>query len=147
MNECCVDASVAVKWAIKEEPFREEACAFLRQLGAKGVSLIAPPLFINEVDSVIRKYVFSGRMAADEAQKAYTILDNAPVEIIFLEGVRQRARDIAEQFNQQFVYDATYAALADLRACEFWTADKVFYNAVKARLPFVKYLAAYQIKS
>lgn len=39
--------------------------------------------------------------------------------------------------------DATYAALAELRGCEFWTADKVFYDAVKATLSFVKYLPDY----
>jgi len=41
------------------------------------------------------------------------------------------------------VYDATYAALAELRGCEFWTADKAFDDAVKAALPFVKYLPDY----
>ncbi len=58
-------------------------------------------------------------------------------------GVRRRARQIAEQFNQRFVYDATYTALAELRGCEFWTADKVFYDTVKAVLLFVKYLPDY----
>ena len=57
--------------------------------------------------------------------------------------MRQRAREIARQFNQRKVYDATYAALAELRGCEFWTADKVFYDAVKAGLPFVRYLPDY----
>ncbi|MBM3235133.1 type II toxin-antitoxin system VapC family toxin [Candidatus Poribacteria bacterium] len=41
------------------------------------------------------------------------------------------------------VYDAAYAALAELRGCEFWTADKVFYDTVKAVLTFVKYLPDY----
>jgi hypothetical protein len=41
------------------------------------------------------------------------------------------------------VYDATYAALAELRGCEFWTADKVFYDAVKGVLVFVKHLPDY----
>jgi predicted nucleic acid-binding protein len=57
--------------------------------------------------------------------------------------MRQRAREIAEQFNQRAVYDATYIALAELRGCEFWTADKLIYDAVKATLSFVKYLPDY----
>ena len=57
--------------------------------------------------------------------------------------IRQRAREIAEQFNQPTVYDATYAALAELRGCDFWTADKLFYDAVKKVLTFVKYLPDY----
>lgn len=144
MTERCVDASIAVKWAVKGEPFRAKARAFLSDAGASGTRLIAPPIFISEADSAICKRVFDGRMTADEARKAYAILDTAPVKIVDMPGVRQRAREIAEQFNQQFVYDATYAALAELRGCEFWTADKAFYDAVKIVLTFVKYLPDYR---
>jgi len=35
------------------------------------------------------------------------------------------------------------AALAELRGCELWTADKAFFDAVKSALPFVKYLPNY----
>jgi predicted nucleic acid-binding protein len=38
---------------------------------------------------------------------------------------------MAERFNQRAVYDATYAALAELHGAEFWTADKAFYDAVR----------------
>jgi predicted nucleic acid-binding protein len=143
MTELCVDASIGVKWAVKGEPFRAKARAFLKDAGAKGAKLIAPPFFACEVDSAIRKRVFDGKMAAAEAQKAYTILDAAPVIIVDLPGMRQRAREIAEQFNQRAVYDATYIALAELRGCEFWTADKLIYDAVKTTLSFVKYLPDY----
>ena len=141
--ERCVDASIAVKWAVKGEPFRAKALAFLRDAGASGIRLIAPPNFISEVDSAIRKRVFNGRMSAAEAKKAYPILDAAPVEIVDMPGMLQSAREIAEQFNQRFVYDASYAALAELRGCEFWTADKEFYDAVRVKLTFVKYLPDY----
>ena len=35
------------------------------------------------------------------------------------------------------------AALAELHGCEFWTADKVFHDAVKSMLSFVRYLPDY----
>lgn len=143
MTEYCVDASIAVKWAVTGEPFRAKARAFLRDAGVSGTRLIAPPIFTSEVDSAIRKRVFDGKMTANEARKAYVILDATPVEIVDIPGVRQRAREIAELFNQRFVYDATYAALAELRGCEFWTADKTFYDVVKMALTFVKYLPNY----
>lgn len=82
-------------------------------------------------------------MTTDEARNAFTILDAAPVEIVELPGVRQRAREITKQFNQRYVYDVTYAALAESLGCEFWTADKTFYDAVKTVLTFVKYLPEY----
>jgi predicted nucleic acid-binding protein len=143
MTEFCVDASIAVKWAIKGGPFRAKARAFLKDAGAKGAKLIAPPFFVCEADSAIRKRVFDGKMTAPEAQKAYAIPDAAPVSIVDAPGMRQRAREIAEQFNQRAVYDATYIVLAELRGCEFWTADKSIYDAVKTTLSYVKYLPDY----
>lgn len=134
---------VAVKWAVKGEPFRAKAQALLRDSGARGISLIAPPHFNSEVDSVIRKRIFFKKMILAEAKKAYAILDAVPVQIVDAPGIRQRAREIADQFNQKYVYDSTYAALAEVRGCEFWTADKAFYDVVKAALPLVKYLTDY----
>lgn len=143
MTECCVDACVAVKWALETEPFSDKAKALLRQLGTSGTRLIAPPIFPSKVDSVIRRMVFDGDMIVTEAKNAYRILDEAAVEIVDMPEIRQRAREIAEQFNERYVYDATYAALAELRKCDFWTADKRFYDTVKTALTFVKYLGGY----
>ncbi len=105
MTERCVDASIAVKWAVKGEPFRAKARALLRDSGLAGVILIAPPNFNSEIDSAIRKRVFYGKMTPAEAKKAYAILDAAPVQIVDTPRVRERAREIAEQFGQKYVYD------------------------------------------
>ena len=105
--------------------------------------MIAPPIFESELDSIICRRVFEGRLTLSEAHLAYSVLDNMPVQITAHPDLRKRAREIAEQFNQKHVYDSTYAALAELRGCEFWTADKAFYDAVKAALPFAKYLPDY----
>lgn len=143
MIEYCIDASIAIKWVINDEPFCAEARALLKDAEIIGIQLIAPPIFTSEVDSIVRKHVFYGRMSSSEARKAYSIFDLIPVEIMDFFNVRQLARNIAERFNQRSVYDATYAALAELRNCEFWTADKAFYNAVKTNLKYVRYLPDY----
>lgn len=143
MTELCIDASVAVKLVLKGEPYRSKARQLLRDCLVRNVRLIAPPLFVSEVDTVIRKRVYDGRLSPADAGKAYTGLDQVTVHLVAPLNLRRRAREIAEQFNQRTVYDATYAALADLRGCEFWTADKAFYNAVKEALLFVRYLPEY----
>jgi predicted nucleic acid-binding protein len=141
--ERCVDASVAAKWALKGERHRSKALALLRDSVAGGIVLIAPPFFASEVDSAIQKRLHDGTFTLAQARAAYARWDLAPVQIMDVPGLRQRAREIAEQFQQRTVYDATYAALAELRSCEFWPADKRFYDAVKAVLTFVKFLADY----
>lgn len=143
MSERCVDASVIVKLALKGEPYRVKARQLVRESIAMGIDLIAPPIFPSEVDTVIRRRVYDGKLSQAEAQRAYAVLDRAPVQIVTHPNLRQRAREVAEQFSQRTVYDASYAALAELRGCEFWTADRGFYEVVKATLFFVKYLPDY----
>ena len=143
MNELCIDASVVVKLVLKGESHRVRARRLLRDCIVNNVVLIAPPFFESETDTTIRKRVHDGRLSLTDAKKAFAGLDRVNVQIITHPNLRQRAREIAEQFNQRTVHDATYAALAELRGCEFWTADKVFYDAVKAVLSFVKYLPDY----
>lgn len=143
MSERCIDASVIVKLALKGESHRITTRRLVRESTAAGIELIAPPLFESEVDTVIRKRVVTGKLSLEDAHKAYGVLDRAPVQIATHPDLRHRARDIAERFNLHTVYDATYAALAELRGCEFWTADRAFYDTVKAVLTFVKYLPDY----
>lgn len=143
MNARCIDASVVVKLALKGEPYRSTARRLVRESIAAGMTLIAPPLFTSEVDTVIRKRAYDGTLSHTDAQRAYAVLDRAPIQIVTHHHLRQRAREIAEHFNQRTVYDTTYAALAEWHGCEFWTADKGFYDAVRAILTFVKYLPDY----
>lgn len=143
MSELCIDASVVVKLVLKGESHRVRARRLLRNCIANDVMLIAPPFFESETDTAIRKRVHDGKLSLTDAKKAFAGLDRVHVQLITQPNLRQRAREIAEQFNQRTVYDATYVALAELRGCEFWTADKVFYDAVKATLSFVKYLPDY----
>jgi predicted nucleic acid-binding protein len=58
--ERCVDANVAIKWVIATESEREKALALLQDSIRAGITLIAPPLFPVEVDSIISKRVHNG---------------------------------------------------------------------------------------
>ncbi len=143
MAERCIDANVALKWFITGEAFRQKALKLLPESLAASITLIAPPLFEWETDGIVQTRLVERRTTHAAADRTFALLDSAPVMIVTHPRTRQRAREIARQCNQRKVYDATYAALAELRGCEFWTADKVFYDAVKTALPFVKYLADY----
>ncbi|HLJ57704.1 MAG TPA: type II toxin-antitoxin system VapC family toxin [Chthonomonadaceae bacterium] len=143
VRRCRYNQTVAIKWVIATESEREKALALLHDSIAAGITLIAPSLFPVEVHSIIRKRVHNGSLTHDEGVQAYTQLDAVPVQIMDPRGLRQRAREIAERFNQRLVYDSLYAALADLRQCELWTADTRFQRAVKEDLPYVRHIADY----
>jgi predicted nucleic acid-binding protein len=144
MPERCVDASVAIKWVLKSEMWRKNARRFLRDSAKANFTLIAPPLYEYETESVLQRQVYSGLLTIVEADAALKQLAVIGVQIVTHPNMVKRAREIARQFSQPRIYDSLYAALSELRDCEFWTADKAFYSAVMKALPFVKYLPDYE---
>jgi predicted nucleic acid-binding protein len=142
-QEICVDASVAGRWIIAGESWQRKARVLLRDAKAAGVTLIAPPLFEYEIESVVQGRVYNGRLLTAQADVALTQLTAIGVQTITVPGMVVRAREIARRYDQERIYDALYAALAELRDCEFWTADTRFYDAVRSELSFVRHLLDY----
>lgn len=143
MFEQVIDASVAIKWVVRGEPFRNKARQLLRDARLRGVLLIGPPLLEYEVESNLQHRLRTGRATTAAADASLAAFYTVRVQIVTHPDMVRRAREIARQFNQERIYDSLYAALAELRGCEFWTADKAFYDAVKLVLSFVKYLPDY----
>lgn len=143
MAEQVIDASLAIKWVVKGEPFRNKARQLLRDARLKDVTLIGPPLLEYEVESNLQRHLHHGRATIEAVDASLSAFYAVGVRIVTHPNIVRRAREIARRFNQERIYDSLYAALAKLRGCEFWTADKVFYDAVKSVLSFVKYLPDY----
>jgi len=143
MAEQVIDASVAIKWVVKGEPFRNKARQLLRDARLKDITLIGPPLLEYEVESNLQRRLHRGRVIIATVDASLSAFYAVGVQIVTHPDMVRRARELARQFNQERIYDSLYTALAELRGCEFWTADKVFHKAVKAALPFVKYLPDY----
>jgi len=145
MREWCIDASVAIKWIVETERDRDRALALLKASISNGIALISAPLFPYEVDSYVRQRVHNGSMTQDEAATVFRGIDAIKIEIVESSGLRQRTREISERFNQRLVYDSLYAALADLRGCDLWTADTRFHRVVAGDMPFVKHISNFEI--
>lgn len=140
-NEVCVDASLAVKVVVAEANSNQVDRLF-EAWAREGRRLIAPAFFEVEVDSIIRqKTALRKEVTAEQAKAAFEKLQVLPIQQISLPGQRRLAWEIAEQFGLVTVYDATYLALAQLRACEFWTADEKLVEKVKDVLTFVRSLS------
>jgi len=137
-----VDANVVVKVVIYED-LSEKARALMADAKKQGRKPIAPVFLEVEVDSTLRKKVTQGKITPDEADRAFQAAMGVPVILMRLAGQRKRTWELSKRFSLGHVYDAVYLALADLRGCEFWTADEKLYNAVKSELSFVKWLGNY----
>ncbi len=138
-----IDASLAINFVIPVQPYHGQTVALFHSWAGDQATLVAPPLFESEADSVIRRYVYQGLLDRDAGKAAQGLLDALPVSIVQDIRVRERARQIAEAFNQDRVYDATYSALAELLGCELWTADREFHRAVKDNLGYVRFVGEF----
>ncbi len=130
-----IDASLAID-ALAGEPARKaRALRFLGICNARGIALVVPPTFASETDTAVRRIVARGQMPAADMPFIFAALDALPLDVALdateLDAVRKRARQIAEELALTPVYDSTYAALAETRGCDFWTADEKFANAAK----------------
>ena len=105
MAEYVIDASVAIKWVVKDEPFRSEARQLLRDARLAGVTLCSPPLLVYEVESAIQHRLFRGRSTIAAADISLTAFHNVGVRIFTHPDMVYRAREIARQFNQERIYD------------------------------------------
>ena len=135
-----IDASLAINFVVPAQPYHSQTMALFRSWAEEPASLVAPPLFESEADSVILRYVRRGLLDEDAGRSAQELLNALPITILQDARVRGRAREIAKTFAQSRVYDATYAALAELVSSEFWTADRRFHRTVKDNLPYVRFV-------
>ena len=143
VTEVCVDASLAVK-VVVTEPDSDRADTWFEEWANAGKQLIAPAFFEVETDSNLRqKVVLHRELTREQAEAAVAKLQALPIQQHSEPGQRQRAWEIATQLGFAPVYDATYLALAEVRRCEFWTADERLFNQVKDGLSFVKWLGHY----
>lgn len=142
MKGICVDASLAIKMVIAEQYTKETERLFF-DCATKETTIIAPSLIIYEMESVVRRYVYTKKITEQAGDKAFSMIDVLPLEIQSHPMMHRKARELAKKFNQVRVYDSTYAALAELHGCEFWTGDERFYNSVMEKLHFVHLIRDY----
>ena len=141
--EVCVDASLAIKVVVTEAG-SDKADALFEQWASEETQLIAPVFFEIETDSILRQKASLRReLTADQAQLAFASLRALPIKTKHSAEQRERAWEIAREFQFPTVYDATYLALAELRRCEFWTADEKLFKASEKQINFVQWLGNY----
>lgn len=115
-----LDASVAIKWFVKDEPLVAEAGRVLEAIEQDPSSYVVPDLFMNELLAVLC------RLSGNDSTKVKEAL--ALVEALGLTRVGNGhellalAADFAARWGLSG-YDATYLALAELTNGVWLTAD------------------------
>ncbi|MGD0950723.1 MAG: type II toxin-antitoxin system VapC family toxin [Candidatus Binatia bacterium] len=131
-KQVCIDASVALKLVVDEQD-SEKAHALWRTWARGGVRAVAPPLFVFECVSALRRMVVRGDLDNDQAIAARDHLLTMPVRLSSPRSLFTCAWELATELRRPQVYDSFYLATAELLDMRLWTADERFYNAVAGR--------------
>jgi predicted nucleic acid-binding protein len=139
-----VDASIALKWVIKESD-SAKALALLAEWSNRETVMLAPALIAYEITNILYQNVRKNEITLERAKSA--------LEDVMLAGIEfdtpldnrlgRRAIELAHKFGIKATYDSNYLALAEREGCELWTADTKMWRAVKGELTWVRWLEDY----
>lgn len=135
----CVDASLILRILVPE-PLTEQALALWGAWQQEQRAAIAPSLLAFEVTASLRRYVYLKRITPAQGEQAFAQFLQMEIHLSQRPALFRLAWELAKQFNQSRAYDTAYLALAQLHPCDFWTADRKLYTAVRGHLPWVHWV-------
>jgi predicted nucleic acid-binding protein len=122
-----VDASVALKWFLLEEPHASQALAIVQG----GDALIAPDFLVAEVCNAAWRSALLGRLTHSQLDEIATSVPRFFGALVSTTGLAPLAVAIARQLDHP-VYDCLYLALAEAEQASFVTADLQLLGKVRA---------------
>ena len=139
MIELVIDASVVLKWYLKDEEWGQKAISILEQHVAGNVALLAPTILHYEVLNALLVAERMGRTAENVTEEAFCGF--VELEINFLDTFVDYIDilSLARSFRRS-IYDGSYISLAKNKNIDFVTGDKRLYNGVKDKLKWVKWI-------
>ncbi len=138
-----IDASVALKWRLRDEEATSQADALLEDFLAGKLELLTPTLFDYEIANALRVAVTRQRLSEQDAAMALTDFAQYTIVRYDFTGIASLTFHLSGQY-QRSAYDSAYLALAQLQGVWFFTGDKRRFNAVGHALSWVKWLGDYQ---
>ena len=141
-----VDTSVAVRWYLQDEPFREHALAVLDDSDRGRILLLTPDLIYAEVASALRnatRIVRQPRISNEEGRAALAAFLALDLRTIDIRNLSLRAYYLSGRFGCS-LYDACYLALAEIAQCVVIHADNRLRNALGNRFPLELWIEEYQ---
>ncbi|HEX5416806.1 MAG TPA: type II toxin-antitoxin system VapC family toxin [Chloroflexota bacterium] len=138
-----VDASIAVRWFLRNPPYVEQSLAVGVDFSAQRTSLLAPDNFVYEVASSIRHAAVARILTVDQAEAG--IAEFLKWEILTIEATELilPACRLSFRFGCSF-YDSLYLAVADFTGHPFIHADAKLHRTLGGRFPLELWIEDHQ---
>lgn len=143
-NAVVVDASIAIKWVLKETD-SHIALALLDDWIDSEIEIHAPSLLTYEVTNAFYRRIRKGEIPFYDVRRGLTEIIYKVIVFDFPEepDFNIRAMELGQQFGLPATYDTHYLALSESMGCELWTADLRMWNTIKGKLGWVRWMGDY----
>jgi predicted nucleic acid-binding protein len=138
-----IDASVALKWRLRDEEATSQADALLEDFLAGKLELLTPTLFDYGIANALRVAVTRQRLGEPDAAAALADFAQYTVVRYDCTGMASLTVELSGQY-QRSADDSASLALAPAQGVWLVTGDKRLFNAVGHVLSWVKWLGDYQ---
>jgi predicted nucleic acid-binding protein len=146
IKQVVIDASVALKWRLRDEEATIQADMLLDNFLAGELELLTPTLFDYEITNALKVAATKGRLTESEAIAAIFDFQEFDIEHHSFREIQSLAFKLAYQ-HQRSAYDSAYLALAQSKGLWFYTGDKRLFNAIGQDLAWVKWVGDYQFEA
>ncbi|QSJ15668.1 type II toxin-antitoxin system VapC family toxin [Nostoc sp. UHCC 0702] len=126
---CVVDASVAIKQFIPDDPLTPKVNQLFAHLGNPQTAIFVPDLFYIECRNIIWKYVRARLYAVADVPADLATLKSFPLRVVSTADLMADAVSIALNFGIS-AYDASYVALSQQVGAILLTLDAKLVRAL-----------------
>jgi predicted nucleic acid-binding protein len=139
MKNAVLDASVILKWFLRDEMYGQKALDLLHKFIARDLNLLAPSLLEYEVANGLIIAQKRGRIAEEKILTAIEGFFDLQIDLKDFSHFYPRSLYFCRIYSRS-LYDASYLALAETEGIPLITGDESLFNAVKKDLKWVKWI-------
>lgn len=143
--EYVLDASVAVKWHLRDEEHAALALQILRDFREGRVGLLAPDHICYEVASAVQVAVLRDRITVEEGRSSLADFYGWGIPTVRGESLIFFAYDQALKLHCSF-YDALYLALAQSANAPLISADEKLRHTIGQDFPLALWIEDYRAR-
>ena len=138
-----VDASVAIKWYLRDEEYMDKAANLLLDFAQGKNYLLAPSFIQYEVANAVNVARRRGRLADEVARECVEDFLSLGLHLAYDSDLILSAFDFSSQLGIAF-YDALYLTLAENLSLPLITADKELYEYLRDKMPCMMWVGDYE---
>jgi predicted nucleic acid-binding protein len=134
-----IDASVALKWFLRDEKYGDRAIGLLDRFVRGELDLAAPSLMVYEVINGLVIAQRRGRIAEERVLASISGFINLGITFVDVTGLEARVLHFCRVYDRS-AYDASYLAVAEQESLALVTGDERLYNSTKGKAGWVKWI-------